>query len=236
MQKTKRKYLIAFFIIGIVSIIVALNKWVGWQINSLGSSTINVKKSTIKSSQGAPALHGQVIRKMRLDANRKFSENIFYIGDQEIARFKNTGDEIFDYTGKIPDGKVNFVNEITNTYGSEYYINAKRDGKYTEYYPDGVVFQEISYRNGKIKKHSVYYVDGTLKKEVDFEDSLLFMKDKEVGTGKKYTRDGILKYEWHITNMDENRFKRSYNIKGKLVEEKLFDNMGNLIEVKTPNS
>jgi len=110
---------------------------------------------------------------------------------------------------------------------------------FNEYFGGGmssVVFQEISYRNGKIKKHSVYYVDGTLKKEVDFEDSLLFMKDKEVGTGKKYTRDGILKYEWHITNMDENRFKRSYNIKGKLVEEKLFDNMGNLIEVKTPNS
>ena len=60
--------------------------------------------------------------------------------------------------------------------------------------------------------------------------NIMFTDDIEVGDGKVYYRDGVLMYEWSLTNSNPIRYKISYNKKGELVETKYYDDKGDLIE------
>jgi antitoxin component YwqK of YwqJK toxin-antitoxin module len=196
------------------------------------ASEQKVKVVTVKPAPPpeAPVIpEGEVIRKIHLDPNRQFFESIFYVGDTEIARYKNTGEEIYDVTGTIPDGLVKFVNAFTSTYGEEYYRNGKRNGPYKEYYDEGKIQREAEYRMGQLMKNKDYFIDGKVKLEQDSEDALMTLKSRESGVGKTYYRDGTVMFEWNITNHGAERFTRAYNIKGQLVEERQFDKTGKLI-------
>src|SRR3989338_3279563 len=54
--------------------------------------------------------HNQsVVRRDRLSPGRDYIESIFYLEDAEVARQKIVGGKVVEMAGKIPDGKVKFV-------------------------------------------------------------------------------------------------------------------------------
>ncbi len=178
----------------------------------------------------------EIIERIHLDPNRIYQESVFWVDGQEIGRFKFEGDKIYDASGDLPDGQVRFVNETTETFGKKFYRNGQRHGEYLEYYKGGEKKREAMYEAGRIIRNKEYFIDGTLRLEEDFEDALLISKSKEVGAGKAYYRDGTLMYEWNITNRNRERFTKSYNIKGELVEARLYDETGALLKIEKLNS
>ncbi len=178
--------------------------------------------------------YDDVVRKVRWEPNRKFEQNIFLIDGQEVARFKNIREKIFDIEGVIPDGEVKFERKSKGTYGYEHYSNGKRHGPYVEYYDNGQVAREADYYQGKRISVRDYYYDGTLRMEENVFDALLLCDDPEAGWGKTYYRDGTLMYEWALTNELDGGYKRSYNVKGELTEEKIYDDRCEIESIVRP--
>ncbi len=199
-----------------------------WFDNVLKDTEKKVERQNVVAPAPETKILKPVTRTTYLDPNRVYYENVFFMDEQEIARFKNSGEKRFDFTGEIPDGKVKFTNTFDGSFGEERYLNNERNGPFTEYYSGGELKREAKYRDGKVLSSKEYFIDGKVKLEQNFEDALISAENKEVGTGKAYYRDGTLMYEWNITNRTDLRYARSYNIKGKLVEEKQFDALGKL--------
>jgi antitoxin component YwqK of YwqJK toxin-antitoxin module len=172
---------------------------------------------------------GEMIRKMRLDPSRKFSESIIFRNGQEVARFKLDKRKMDDFTGHVPDGEVKFIDESQKTFGTEFYQDDKLHGPYVEYYEGGALKRESQYRQGELIYNKEYFFDGKLRMEENFEDALYVVQGDEVGDGKIYFRDGTLMYEWHLTNSDPNRYKRSYNKLGELVADDKYNETGELV-------
>jgi len=230
-------FFLGFVFVGIVVLTWAVNEWIAKEFSP------NYQKAVYQPANGLSSpeqtnIHNQikgVVRKMRLEPNRKFYESIFFAEGQEIARYKSEGEvfeTIYDLQGTIPDGKVDFVNESRGTYGQERYKDGKRHGMYEEFYREGGKRKEIVYYQGNVNEIREYFIDGQVRMRVDYYDAVEVPGEKEVGRGKIYFRDGSLMYEWNLTNTDENRYKKSYNIKGDLVEVKTYDRQGQLIQKK----
>jgi len=130
---------------------------------------------------------------------------VFSVGGQEIARRKMAMD--FDIMGSgMPSLKmVSITNSIP-------------DGMVKIYYPDGVLAQEINFKDNK--KHGpakVYDNNGKLISEADvFEDQVAIIKyfygDGSVRmktNGAKFTgyyEDGAVKFEFDMKNNDYKRY------------------------------
>ena len=236
-QKRSTLFLI-FLIIVLVASIIWVNQWINNEFRN--DTSQNKAAQNAAAVQPAPSpkdLSGaEVIRKSKLDPSREFSESVFFAGETEIARFKNKGEDVYDYTGKIPDGKVKFEDDTQKTSGEEYYQDGKRHGPYKEYYPTGEIWREAYYYNGKLMRNKEYFIDGKLRMEADYEDVLVSTESKNIGKGKTYYRSGVLMYEWNLTNTDPNHMTKSYNIKGELVETKYFDAVGKLVKTVDPRA
>lgn len=215
---------IVIVIVVVIAVIMA-NRW----INTDNKKTAAPKPAAVPAPLSEPApLIGEVTRTIWLDPNREYEESAFFIGDQEIARFKSSGNKVFDMTGKIPDGVVKFNNQTEETYGEENYVNNKRNGKYREYYvSNNQLRKEAYYLDGELKSLTEYFIDGKKRMEFDYNDALFTVTAVENGVGKVYNRNGSLKYEWSLTNRQRGGFNRSYNIAGELVAENTFDEFGN---------
>lgn len=174
----------------------------------------------------------EIVERIHLDPNRIYSVSVFWMDDKEIARFRSEGDKVYDIEGEIPDGKVNFINESTGTYGEEHYRNGKKHGSYQEHYSAGPIKREARYALGEVVQNKEFFIDGKLRMEENFEDALRFSESKNVGVGKIYFRSGTIMYEWNVTNRGPERYTKSYNIKGELVETKWFDISGKLIKLE----
>lgn len=200
----------------------------------LRQMVVPVKASVVAEvpKKERPVVVGEVTRKVHLDPGRQFAISIFYADGEEIARYKSHQDTIYDFEGHIPDGKVAFYNVSDQTSGVEYYRDGKRHGEYLEYYDNINLKCQAEYSQGKVNTRQEYYSDGILRMEEDYTDPMLYVDDPEKGSGKVYFRNGTLMYEWHLTSQDENRYKKSYNRDGVLVEIKTYDEYGVLTEKK----
>jgi len=221
--------LVLFFVL-IVSIFV-VNNFMSKKLKSIqDNESVRVVKPVVVENKAVVHYLGKITRKTRWDPSRKFAQSIFYVKDKEIARYKSSYDNVYDFTGNIPDGRVKIIDETRNTTGEEYYRDNKRHGLSKEYYSSGKLKSEVKYIRGKVLTKKLYYIDGTLKQEEDLMDAMLITNNKEVGAGKVYRRDGTLMYEWRLTNSDRGGYNKSYNSLGKLVAENFFDENGELIE------
>lgn len=176
----------------------------------------------------------EVVRKVRWEPNRKFEESLFFADSKEVARFKNIDEKIFDQEGFIPDGEVKFIRGSKGTTGTEHYSNGKRHGPYFEYYDNNQLAREADYYQGKRLNVKDYYYDGILRMEENVFDALLLCEDSEVGQGRTYYRDGTLMYEWALTNELNGGYKRSYNFRGEMTEEKFYNEKCELEKVNRP--
>jgi len=217
-----------------------MNHWLRREANKIKDYSkkqpvfaVAVQDNPSSAAGSQETMQGEVIRRARVVRGEEYIENIFYIGNTEIARFKESHEGQSDFQGTIPDGKVNFVDEYKNTRGEEYYKYGKRHGESRSYYADGKLKAEEQYRLGRLMLKKEYYNDGLLRFEVDYEDARSWGDNKEVGVGKLYHRDGTLKFEWHITRSESPGFKKSYNKDGSLRHAAYYDDFGRLIEEKT---
>lgn len=218
-----------------VLFIFLVGRWIDQQINNMSPAPeLKVQSGIIPQPAALPPKPFEnIIRKIQMDPSREYYESVFFSGDQEMARFKNLGEKVYDVSGKIPDGVVKFENITDNTSGTESYIDGKRDGLYQERYSDGQMKREAEYRRGDLVSSKEYFVDGILRMEEDLSDALMIIGEsqvKEIGVGKVYSRKGELIYEWHFTNKEQGGYNRSYNRDGELVAENIFDRNGVLIK------
>ncbi|MBZ0165542.1 MAG: hypothetical protein K8I00_01960, partial [Candidatus Omnitrophica bacterium] len=175
---------------------------------------------------------GKVDRKILMNPNRTFAESRIYVDGELVCQFSSVGgDEIENLKGALPEGRAGFVNETKETYGEERFQKGQRHGRYVEYYSNGVVYRQAKFYQGKLVENEIFYFDGTPRRIEDFKDALRFVEDPEVGYGRIFYRNGRLMYEWKLTNLLKGGYKKSYNKDGALVEEKIYDNMGDLVEV-----
>lgn len=166
----------------------------------------------------------EVVRKTKLIRGSDYYEDIFYSGNQELARQKTTGQKILEQSGKIPEGRVKFIDEAEHAYGEEYYEDGQREGLARTYYEDGRLKMESYYKQGNLLKSKEFYKNGNLRLELNYEDARdNEKKDGEVGVGKLYFSDGILRYEWNLTKSQKKGFKKAYNHNGELVSEVYYD-------------
>ena len=175
---------------------------------------------------------GEIFRKIRLDPSRRFSINVVYRNGQEVARYKNVNDQIFDMTGQLPDGRIEFANESTGTYGQEEYAHGQRHGLLQEYYPNGQLKREAAYIFGQLQTSREHFIDGILRMEEDYTDALPLLDRREIGIGRVYDRKGIIKYEWNLTQNNQERFNKAYNANGEWVQVNYFDDLGRLIKTE----
>jgi len=236
-QKKENNFISLFIgVIFIVGIFI-LNNWIQGEFeNNKESQSRNSSIKKIKSDQLKKHLiqyKGRiVIRKTYLDPGRKFSESIFYVEDKEVARHKTAfNGEIYDRTGIVLEGKVEFFNP-DGTYGEEYYRDNQLNGKAKTYYKNGVLKSDIDYQYGKMLIRKEYYNNEHLRMEVDYQDAREDQKSLETGIGKLYFQNGKVKFEWHLTNTHEVGFKKSYNRYGTLMGEIYYDEEGNVTHQK----
>lgn len=177
---------------------------------------------------------GVFTQKEWLDMNREYRECVVYADAREVARFKISvqNHKMFDRTGELPDETIPFEDINTGVTGTVTYRNNARHGAYVELFDNKRVAKEMYFYRDKIRTSKEYFYDGKLRMDVDYTDAIVAINDSEVGIGKVYARDGILKYEWSLTNTNSNRYKKSYDIDGRLVETLTFDSSGKLLERK----
>lgn len=110
---------------------------------------------------------GKIVRRIRAgDRNITFMYSIIYHGNVQIAEFKEAAGKVYDFSGEIPDGEIEFENTTYGTYGTENYRNNKRDGMYFEYFKENnKVRIKARYYDGKILSSTEYDFEGTLMKE-----------------------------------------------------------------------
>lgn len=239
MEETNNKnftgFIIGFILIAFIAGLVMVNNWLQKETSdivahSINTSTIKPLPSPQKKELVPKKRIGEVIRKTRLAPERTFEISVFYQGGDEIARHKVAKDMTYDNEGEIPDGRVKFINESNKTYGAEFYRGGRRHGPAKVYYRDGPLKREMEYQYGRLIKNKEYYHDETLRMEEDFTDAREYNDNREVGIGKVYFRDGTLKYEWFMVNSEPTGFNRSYDTRGRLVYEVLFDEYGQIVQ------
>ena len=195
---------------------------------------VNIQPLTASESP-KPTVSSEVIRKTRVESGSEFVQNIFLRGEEEIARQKVFSEDRYEQTGTIPDGLVKFFNEYDGSYGEEYYLDNKKHGIAKTYHPAGKLKAEEQYKEGKLLAAKEYYTNGNLCFEIDYTNAPKDVKGKEIGNGKLYYLNGVLKYEWS-QNKDQPGYKKSYNPDGTLRSEMYFDNKGNPINAPVPRT
>ncbi len=194
----------------------------------------NPKEGSVNESSKSPtllgSLSGEVTRKTRVERGGDYVENIFYLGNQEIADQKCFSSGNCETKGQIPDGKVKFFDEYQHAHGEEYYHDGKKEGVVKTFFEDEQLRSEAYYQYGKLQKNKEFFKDGKVRFEVDYEDAWDYKEgDKEVGIGKLYYSDGTLKYEWNMTKSNPKGFKKTYDRNGELRYEAYYDQFGELI-------
>lgn len=226
-------------IVVVLGVLIFAQKWVETTMNKLMERAIvypKIRKMEEQNRRNLSRIYkGKVVRKILMNPNRTHSESRIYNDGELVAQFSSIrGDDVEKLKGKLPEGRIGFVNETKETYGEERWQKGKRHGEYIEYYSNGVIYRQAKFYKGRLMENEIFYFDGTPRRVEDFKDALRFVDDPEVGYGRIYYRDGKLMYEWKLTNLLKGGYKRSYNKEGRLVEEKIYDNMGDLVEVQTP--
>lgn len=161
-------------------------------------------------------LTGSIRRVSHVERGGDFMEDIFFIGDNEIARQKIEKGVMIDHQGQNITGTVKFFNELDQTYGEAEYFKNLRHGLSTTYFPDGKVILEEHYREGKMVGSKEFYPFGILRFESDHSEALNCPGEKEVGVAKLYYPSGKIKYEWNLTWRKRGGFKKTYNTDGSL--------------------
>ena len=172
---------------------------------------------------------GEVICHMRIDRGKDSFENLFFIGNQQIASQKVLSSGKIEDEGEIPDGKVKLVNDFDGTHGEAIYKKNRKQGLAKMYFPSGHLKSEEHFYRGQLLRAKEFYDSGQLRFEIDYQDARYIKNDKEIGVGKLYFPNGQLKYEWNITRHNPVGYKRSYNQDGTLRAETKIDQQGQLI-------
>lgn len=240
-MKKSSVFVLLFFLVGFVIAVVVFNQWLSREMAEIErNQNVSVVQRTsavpVKASvTPKPAVRtGEVIRRTRLAPERTFEISVFYQGGEEIARNKisTRSGKVYDQTGEVPDGRVKFINEHDETYGVEIYKNGILHGPARTNYKSGQTKTEAEYEFGKLKKRKEYYSDGTLKMEEDYSDAREYTDGREVGTGKVFSRDGVIKYEWKMTLSDPIGFQKSYDRYGHLRAEVYYNERGEKVSTK----
>lgn len=235
-KKSSFKFYGTFSLLVILGLLIFANHWITSIVDNLLVRTIVSRKvesfRKMDEENRRRMYKGDVVRKVLMNPNRTYAESRIYVKDEMVAQFNTiNGDEIVDLRGVLPEGNVNFVNETKETYGEERFHKGKRHGLYKEYYSNGILYRQAKFHKGKLMKNAIYYFDETPRRIEDFTDALRFVDEREIGFGRIYYRDGTIMYEWKLTNLLKGGYKKSFNQKGVLVEEKVYDNAGDLVEV-----
>ncbi len=170
-----------------------------------------------------------VVRKSRVERGMDMVENIFYRGPNEIARESISGGKT-QLVGTIPDGLVKFEDSYSKTHGEEHYLGGKKHGESKEYNPNGGLKSKKYYLLGVLQTTKDYYADGTLLFEGDYRNTVYAPGEAELGIGKLYYLNGVLKYEWQFTNDIPVRFRKSYNVDGTLRAATYYDETNKIIK------
>jgi len=169
-----------------------------------------------KASEPSKNLTGQIRRVSHVERGGDFIEDLFFRGDNEVARQKIEKGVVVDHQGQNINGTVKFFNELDQTYGEVKYFKNLRHGLSTTYFPDGKVILEEHYREGKIVSSKEFYPVGSVRFESDYSEALNCPTEKEVGVARLYYPSGKIKYEWNLTWRKKGGFKKTYNTDGSL--------------------
>lgn len=173
-----------------------------------------------------------VVRKSKLEPGRKYYENIYYWGDKEIARNKEsvTDGSFSDQRGGIPNGRVAFKNLSEYNYGEEYYRYGQREGVMRTYFANGHLKSEATYQWSRLLSKKEYYNEGNVRMIENYEYEDKFNVNGERGTGKIFYDDGALQYEWQFTHKLSERFSKAYHPDGQLKTWFQYDGSGRVIK------
>lgn len=179
--------------------------------------------------QPAALPEGEMTKYVNVIAGEDYIENIFYIGDQEVARFKENAEGVFERTGIPPEGDIKVFYSQSATSGQEHYEGGLREGWAKTHFQDGQVKTETYYRKDRVLRQKEYHPNGVMRFEVDYSDAWDLPGQKEIGVGKLYYPDGILKYEWNFTVSSPAGHRKSYNQDGSLRYAAYYNSSGELI-------
>lgn len=176
----------------------------------------------------------KIVRKTRRDPRGgTYLESTFFRGKEVVARYKELKGEIYDMEGSIPDGKVEFLNEITKVKGEEFYQKGKRHGLYKEYYKTGQLKKEAQFTRGRVMSSKEYYLNGLVRLEQEFKNILWDIFDADnvrQGSGRLYYPEGTVEREWDYEGEAGERYLRIYDKNGVLKSVEYYDEEGNPVK------
>ena len=174
-----------------------------------------------------------VVRKSKVIRGEEYTIDVFYKGGKEVGLQRRTADGKKEIEGKVPDGKVKFIDEDTGVQGEEYYKRGEKHGISRTYFPSGEVMKEAYYLNGALMTEKEFFQSGQLRAEADYSRACDDCQgDHEKGKGKLYYRNGKLKYEWNFNAEQVEGYQRAYTQQGELRFEAHYDREGRRIENK----
>ncbi len=244
----KHLWIIAVLCFSALVVIKTTNDRVAREVSVIAEAARQVPAASITPAASSVAEQGssmrrpkpgeKIVREDRLAPGRDYVESVFYFSDMptgsspraDVARQKIVNGKVVESSGEIPEGKVDFVDESKKTYGTEYYIGGKKNGPSLTYFANGQLSVEAQYQWGKLLRKKEYYNDGNIRLDVNYEDAREQPDKKETGVGKVYYRNGVIKYEWSLTNSEKIGFKKSYSQDGALRAAFYFDEHGQPVE------
>lgn len=173
------------------------------------------------------AFSQDVVRKTKVIRGEECSVDVFYKDGEEVGLQRRTADGQKDVEGKLPEGKVKFIDETTGVYGEEYYKRGEKHGPSRTYFPTGELMKESYYLNGVLMTEKEFFKNGQVRFEADYSRNCDACKSgQEKGAGKIYYRNGKLKYEWNFNIEQVRGYQRAYTQEGELRFEAYYDQEG----------
>lgn len=233
---------ITFLVVGLVFLVVGINIFIQQSLRETQDAPVFQQAVTGEKPPAAVAVAaatpaepteirtGEIVRQNRVIPGDDYEESVFLQGGKEIARQKIVRGEVVEQIGQVPSGNVRVQDLYQQTKGEEFYKDGKRQGVARMYYEGGVLRRETTYEDGKILLVKEYFNNGAIHFTEDLRDALDIPNQKELGVGKVYYRNGMLKYEWNLTRSNRRGFKKAYNAAGEVVMETYFDQKGQVVE------
>ena len=101
-----------------------------------------------------------------------------------------------------------------------------------EYHPNGQIWTQKTYNDGRLTLLKEYYSNGSLRMQADYSDALMLPNLQDKGSGTLYRRNGHAIYDWQFTNLDSERFRKFYDDLGKPSRIEYYSLKGELTKTK----
>lgn len=225
-------FLIIFFVIGFSFF---FNIWLDSKLEKTSNLDRFSVSENFQKKDKINVWNAVPVRKYWKDSSGEFYLHEVHLNDEVIAEFKSLHGKIYDFSGDIPDGRVDFVSLDGKRFGYEHYRDNQKHGQSAQYFEKNKIYKRQKYFLGSLMEEKEYFKTGILKMQKDLTDALFLEGQNQVvspGQGAVYYPNGALKFSWSFTKSGPMRYEKNYDREGKLLAQTLYRSNGEVFKTR----